>query len=298
MNGRQLLEFGTRGIGGIAEADHRYFFDCLNQAAADFVRETTALKNTAVITTVADQQAYDLPHDFLALYAKDRRRRLVAKYESGSNVYWPVCSSQEKIFRLNLTDAQDVPSRFAVAEADAAPDPVTGTATADGAKAGGLATLTDSAAAFVGAVNPGDLIANTSDASAGVVISVTSDTALKAALFGGGVNEWASGDAYEITPLPKFRVILEAPAASDGDTLTVPYLAKPAPIYHDAGMWRFDAASCRAIAYEGGYIYKMDYDLDAEADGHLHMIYLTEVRKKKVDMARSILQGERYPERR
>ena len=299
MNGRQLREFGTRGIGGIAADDFRYFFDCLNQAACDFVRETAALTNVVDITIAAEQAVYDLPHDFLALYAKDKRRRLVAKYETEDTVYWPVCSTYEKIFRANKTDAQDVPARFAILDADVQSDPVTGTATGDGTAASGLARLTDASADFVSAsVAPGDLIANDTDGSDGVVIAVNSASALDAALFGGTRNDWATGDAYTLSPLPRARIVLDGPPSTDGHTLTLPYLAKPAPIYHDLGMWRFDPASCRAIAFEGAYIYKNDYDLDTDADAHLHLFYLNEVRRKKVDMARNLLQAGRYPERR
>jgi hypothetical protein len=297
MDGKTLLKYGEEGLGGIDIDDKKFFFDCLDAAVTDFVRRTRTVTSSKVITTIEDQQAYNLPPNFIELYAKGYRRRLLGKYSDGTNTYWPVLTSYEKIFRADLTDSKDYPGRFAIIDKQEKDDIVEGTATADGNPSAGEIILEDSAASFESTVNARDIIHNTPDGSDGIVLSVTDDTHLKCALFNGADNEFVSGNAYVSIPACNNQVYLDAPSKTAGHTLTLPYVCMPSPIYSDYGFWRFPAMSCRAICYEAAYLYKVDYDFDGKRDKHLHDLFEDEIKNTNIETARRRLQGGRYTER-
>jgi len=275
--------------------DDRILYDYLDAAAEEFVRETKCLHATATITTVADQQAYDLPPDFLGLYMKNPRDRFFGKYYDGSCTTFPALCPYEQIFRENLTDALSIPGRFAIIDKAAAPTQLSGTTSAAGARAAGQATLTDSAALFetTGAVFPRDRVHNTTDGSSGIVLSVSSETALITALFDGKTNGYAKGDAYVITRATPKQVYLVAKSKTSGHTLTIPYLCKPDPVYSDYGTWRFDPVSCRAICHEAAFQYANRKGEYSSADRH-HALFNLEVTRAKNERAGLVIQGGRY----
>ena len=296
MDGKSIYNYGLQAAGGIAEADKRVFFDCLDAAAVDFVRQTKILTATCSITTVEGQQRYDLPANFIEFYAKDRAGRFVGKYNDGSYDHWPRLTSFEKLFRANYTESRDVPSRFAIVEKEDSEEVVTGTATADGAATGGQCILQDDAAAFKSTAEVRDIIHNVVDDSDGLVLSVTDDTHLVCALFDGTNDAWEDGDAYAIVPGSNRQIYLDAPSKTAGHVLTLPYICMPAPVYSDYGTWRFSPMSCRKIAYEGVWLFNLDYDEKAKLPQyqHLHDQFVDEVLKVNRETAMKRLQGGRY----
>jgi len=118
MDGKQLtrlvLDLLDEEAASSLFAKQRVIFDYLDAAAVSFSRETEGLKREAVITTVADQQTYDLPPDFISLYMKNSRGRYFAKYYDTANYSFPIKSTYEKIFKSNLTTSKSTPNRFCI----------------------------------------------------------------------------------------------------------------------------------------------------------------------------------------
>lgn len=234
--------------------DERTSYDYLYEAALELVDRTGCLKSSQTITTVADQQEYDLNPDFLRLYAKNDDNNLVIKYNDGSNDTFLELESYEDLFYNNETTSVNIPSNFALLDGDL-PSRVTGTATATGASSGGQCTLTDSAGDFSD-VEAGAVVHNTTDGSSGVVLSKTDSTHLVTALFGGTNNDWSSSDAYVIQPNARYKLLLDPPPSDSGDTITVPYIQKPAPVYSDYGVYRFPDQYVPALIKYAYWLYK------------------------------------------
>ena len=297
MDGKTLYNYGVKALGGIADTDKKFFYDCLDAAALDFVRQTRILTAIATLTTVEDQQAYNLPADFIEPYLKDRSQRFVAKYNDGSYDYWPYLTSFEKIYRANYTDSKDVPGRFAIRDKPTAETTVTGTATSVGAASAGSCILTATGGTFTTTVEARDIIHNTTDGSDGIVLSVTDDTHLVCALFDGTADDWSVSDAYVITPAANYQVYLDAPSATAGQSLYVPYLCMPSPVYSDYTTWRFPPMSCRAICYEAAWLFNADYEDGLARFENLHKKYLEEIQRVNRETALKRLQGGRYTSR-
>lgn len=295
---RAVLDFLDEEVASALFAKARVVYEYLDAAAVEFARDTQSLTAEAEITTVADQQEYDLPPDFIQLYMKSSVGRFFGKYYDGSNCSWPVFTSYEKIYKTNLTDSKSIPGRFAIRDKDAKEDLIQGAADAAGAASGGQCTLQDDSMLFTttNRVYPRDRIHNTTDGSDGVVLSVTDATHLVCALFGGGSNDWALSDAYVIQPAAEKQVVLDAPSETAGHTLTIPYICRPTPVYSDYGFWRIDPMSCRAIAAEAAFLY-MNQKGDFEAANRLRMIYQEEVLRTRRERAMMRLQDGQYRRR-
>jgi hypothetical protein len=277
-------------------ADSRRIYEYLDWAAALFIRETGILHTSVTITTVADQQDYDLPPDYIRTYMKNRGGRYVAKYYDGSNYFWPVLTSHEKIYKANYTDSRTTPNRFAITDKADKEDMIEGAVTADGAAAGGECTLTDTTKAFTttNKVYARDIVYNVTDGSDGYVLEVTSATELKVALFSGTANEWTSGDTYRIQPGSEYRLILEAPSESAGHTLELPYICMPSPVFSQYGWWRINPRSCRAIAWGGAAMFKQP-EREFQDAAQLGGTFGAEVSRVKYEVAKQrLLENSRY----
>lgn len=274
--------------------DPRVLYQCLDRAAIEFCRETRALTKEIALTTVAAQQAYDLPPDFIGLYLKNPSDRYIFKYYDGSSYSWTVQVPYEQLFRLNLTTAKSSPSYFAVIDKLSQPALITGTTTSAGAVSAGQCTLTDSTKLFLttNLVYPRDIVHNTSDKSDGIVLSVTDATQLVTALFKGmeGQNaDWSSGDAYVIQRSTAKQIFLDAPSETAGHTITLPYTAMPDPVYSDYGFWRLPAATCHAIACEAAFFWQNRKGKYQAADRH-HVMFINEMNRMRIETARSVLR--------
>lgn len=254
MDGKDLtrrLEQLLNEESGSDWLDQRTSYDYLNESAIAFVDRTNCLKTTQSITTVADQSEYNLNPDFLKLYLKDGSENLIVKYGDDDFLTW---KDYEDIIYGNETDSVSMPSHFSIIDADL-PSQITGTTTSAGAATGNLSTLTDTAADFTN-VEAGSVVHNTTDGSSGIVISKTSTTVLKTSLFGGTEDDWASSDAYIIQPQGRYKLVFESPTSDAGDTVTVYYIQRPAPVYHDYGVFRFPLQYATALCKYAFWLYK------------------------------------------
>ncbi len=292
MDGAKLtsrfLDFLDEGGVNANYADTREIYDCLDWAVAIFVRETGALHATQTITTVADQQNYALVPGFLGLYVRDAWDRYIVKYSDGDTTRWPYYVAWEEIWRANVTESR-WPTQVSYREAPDALETEEGTATADGAASGGECVLTDTTKDFQTSdvVYPRSVVHNTADGSTGLVLEVTGATTVRTALFGGTTNAWTSGDAYVIEAANPFQLVLDAPAEAAGHTIEVPYLAMPAPVYSDYGMWRLPIRSCTAICAGGASLFqipKKEY-ADSGQIGGLFAAEITRIRRERARMA-------------
>ncbi|MDD4339207.1 MAG: hypothetical protein PHV00_05955 [Syntrophales bacterium] len=298
MDGRELtravLDFTDGYTAAGKEDKQRRIYECLDAAAAIFLRETRILHTSADLTTVEDQQDYDLPPDFIDLYMADRANRFFIRYYDGSNYSWPLCTSYEEIFRENKTESQSIPNRFCIRDKDDVEAAVTGNTSAAGAASHGQCILTDATQTFTTThrVQARDIVHNETDNSDGVVLSVTDATHLVTALFGGTNNAWTSGDVYRIQPATERELYLDAPSETAGHILRVPYVCMPTPVYSDYGAWRFPPRVCRAIASGAAALLVLpesSYDESRVMQG----LFLDEIRRLRAERAQAILDQGR-----
>ncbi len=221
----------------LLESDNSAFIDeylsyrYLYEAHTDFVMKTGSLKATQSITTVADQKEYTLSSDHLYIYTENNGVPYI-QYEDGSGqLYFPKEKAYQEVVHQSSVNSTAVPGSFAIIDHPTLNTALTGTTTAIGAATNGESTLTDAAATFTDTIAAGDMVYNETDSSYGVVITVTSDTALVTALFGGTNNQWASSDSYVVTPQGRLRLVLGQPPTTAGHTMTVYYVARPAPVF-------------------------------------------------------------------
>lgn len=229
-------------------------YQLLNEAAIDWTTRTKCIRSTQSITTVASTSAYDLNPDYLGLYLRDSSKNFFIKYYDGTNTSFINQIEYSDIVLAN-SNYQTLPSSFAVIDKSTLPTRITGTASANGAASGGECTLTVAASAFSN-VYAGDNVHNTTDGSTGVVLSKTSNLALVTALFNGTNSDWSSADAFVIQPQARKQVILEPPSSTAAHTVTVYYVQKPAPVYSDYGMFRFDGEVSNALVKYAAWLYK------------------------------------------
>lgn len=161
-------------------------------------------------------------------------------------------------YRIEKVSTQSFPSSFAIRDKQALYSQITGTATSDGDASGGQCILTDTSGVFITTdyVNKGDVIHNTTDASDGVVLSVTDATHLYCALFNGTDNEWDSSDAYVIQPQGRLELFLDPPPSTSGHIVRVDYIERPDPVYSDYGVYRFRQHAMEAIIKYAAWLYK------------------------------------------
>ena len=269
-------------------------YECLDMAAGIFFRETRLLHRSVEIKTVAGQQSYNLPADFIDLYIQDSSGRYAVRYDDGTTQSYPALRQYDDIFLDNRTDRKDYPDYFAVTEIspDDVPTLISGTASSAGTASGGRSVLEDTTKNFVTLnVQPRDMIGNDTDASVGIVLDVVSTTKLGVDLFEGTKNAWTKSDAYSIRSAIRQKMILSDPPLTSDYVITVPYVCLPAPVYWDYGVWPISDTSCRAIADGAASLFKtgkMEY-VEAKA---LSSLFADEIRRIKMEMGmRHLKQG-------
>ena len=259
MDGKALLRrlrYVINEVIGSAFLDDRLSYELLWEAAQEYVRRTRCITGSCTITTVADQTNYDLEPDFIELYQRDKNGNFFIPYNDGSNTTTITWTSYENIIHANNTTSVSIPSNFCIIDKSSLPSQVTGTATSDGDASGGQCTLTDTSATFqTSLVSPGDTIHNTTDGSDGYVISVTDETHLVVALWGGTDNEWDTSDAYVIQPQPRLQIRLDPPPSTAGHTGTIYYIARPEPVFSDYGVYRIPEKVHNALVFYAAHLY-------------------------------------------
>lgn len=272
--------------------DQTKVYRALDQAAKDFCRLVEALTSEASITTVAGEQVYDLPPDFLKPYVRGRSQRLLARYDRGGDlVDWPRLVSYQNLFLADL-GSQEVPARFALRDRQRPPDVLTGTAGAESSLAvDGEAILHDPGADF-STWHPRDQIHNTSRDTSGLVLEVVDATHVRCALFPAGRAGFVTGDRYRLLSASGRELVLEGPALSSGHVLTLPYVCLPNPLYSELSSWRLADTSCLAIAGEAAFLYQVAAP-GLKPNPALHALYQGEVQRLKIERAQECLHSGR-----
>jgi hypothetical protein len=294
MDGKQLtqafLDAVDKAEADLLELQPRAIYQALDLAAIEFARQTRILTKTATLTMVMSQQRYDLPPDFLTIYPSSPSGRLLGKYtDTGGTVYWPVAVDEGLIFQDDDSATNDSPPEaFAIVPRQAAETRITGTTTSAGAATGGEATLTDAVATFTGAVEVRDRVHDATKESSGIVIAVAAH-ALTCCMFGGISAAFGSGDAYVIVPAATQQALLDAPAAVAGETLVIPYICAPPPVFSDYASWPFKESTCQRIAQEAAFQYLLHkrQGKPREAD---HQMFNSEITQTKREIALNILK--------
>jgi hypothetical protein len=75
-------------------------------------------------------------------------------------------------------------------------------------------------------------------------------------LFDGTGNDWTTADNYFITPQGRFSIILDPPPASAGDTLTVYYVKRPAPVFSLYRSYSIPIGYKQALVHYAAFMYK------------------------------------------
>ena len=285
MDGKDLLRRLRQLLNEDSDSgwlDEQSSYDFLYDAAVEYVDRTACLRTSQSITTVADDEAYDLKPDFLKLYLRNKSGDFYIKINDGSNDYFSTFKDYEDIYYQNNTTSIAIPSHFTIIDASI-PSQVTGTATSSGAASNGECTLTDSAADFSD-VEAGAVVNNTTDGSNGIVLSKTSTTALVTALYGGTDNDWDSSDAYVIQPQGRYQIILDPPPSTANYTIYVPYVQRPAPVYSDFGAYRF--ANPSLLVKYAFWLYKYR-DREPNFGDAMYRFWDMEVRKKAYTVNRA-----------
>jgi hypothetical protein len=247
---RQVLSEGS----GSAWLDTKSSYDHLYNAAIATVSRTDMLTTTQAITTVANDSTYNLNADFLKLYMVDDRNDFFIKYYDGSSTTFIYSSSYQSIYLANNTTSVSIPHRFAITDSSAVAN-ITGTASAAGNATNGECTLTDSTAPFAN-VSAGDYVHNTTDGSNGIVLAITSTSAIVTALFDGTENDWDQNDAYVIIPQARFQLVLDPPPLTAGHIVTVPYVYKPAPVFSNYRSYKIPNGYKSALVKYAAWEYK------------------------------------------
>jgi hypothetical protein len=239
----------------------RLSYTLLNQAADELVGRTGCLRATTTITTVADQQEYILPANFLAVLNADSQNRKFVQFTlAGSTVAQNVNEGVYADMRNSgLTSTSRIPGSFCIMDYVSTPSRVEGVATAISAKSEGECTLTCSAgmsSALLANVSVGDIIHNVTDVSSGYVIAKPSSLGLTTCLFDGTDNGWTTGDRYIIQPQGRMSIFFDRPLSTSGDTITVEYLQRPAPVYSPYRAFRIPAQQMNHLVDYAAEFYK------------------------------------------
>lgn len=265
MDGATLLRSLREAVGepsGSQYIDTRTSYQYLFEAATELVRRSRCLKSTQTITTVAGTSVYTLNADFLALDLRNSSGEYIVKYYDGSDTRWIGFDEYDNIIYANQTTAQAIPNRFTIIDKSALYSQITGTATSAGASSAGLSVLTDSGGLFTGTdyVSVGDVVHNTTDGSSGIILSVTDGTHLNTSMFSnstGASASWDSSDAYVIQPQGRLEIRFDPPLSTANHTITIYYLPRPAPVFHDYGVYRFQQSYMDVLISYAAEKYKL-----------------------------------------
>ena len=241
-------------------------YDLLNQAANQLNTKIRHIETSVDITTVASQADYTLPANYLLNVRQNNLGRNLIRFDDGATLH-AIPEKDDDIRWKNKSytvTSTDVPTSFSIAYDDVEDSQVSSTATSTGAATAGKCTLTDSTAPFAD-VQACDTIHNITDGSTGVVLSKTSSSSLITALFDGLNNDWSSGDSYIIQPQAKYKITLDPPPSSSGNTITLDYLRRAKPVYSDYDLFQFPVQYQDSLVYYAVAFYKMRMQLTDEA---------------------------------
>ena len=269
-----LSEFNSSWV------DLKTSFDYVYESAKDFAKETSCCHGSQTITTVSGTAEYNLNPDFLEVLTKDDHNKPIIKFYDGTSTDW--LSMQSYSDFLQDDDTPSTPNGFAITDASIG-DRITGTATSTGAVSGGESILTDATADF-SSVYPGDVVINTTNDYYGYCIG-KGTTSITTAMFdltvrGGQYVGWSSSDTYIIQPVGRYQVVLDPTPDTSGQIITVPYQARPTPVYSDYGIYPFATGYEEALIKYAAWLYKYR-DSKPQFGDPLYMAYERAMRKGK-----------------
>lgn len=259
MDGKTLLKQLDRLL--LEDASSAFMVDhlsyqFLNEAASYVAMRVGMPRASQSITTVADQEEYDVNADFLGLYLRDTSKNFYLVYSDGTSNHFITWKAYEDLILADqAANSVLIPSGFTLIDKSSLASRITGTASANGAASGGECTLTVATSTFSN-VFAGDIVHNTTDGSTGVVVSKTSTTAMVTALFGGTNNDWSTSDAFVIQPRFRWQLIFDPPPSTAAHTATLHYIQEPGPVYSDYGMFRLPAQYAPAIVKMAAWLYR------------------------------------------
>lgn len=228
-------------------------YEYIWKAVLDFNRRTHFQTNIQTIAVTPSTAAYNLNPDYVDLSLFDSYNQKFIKYTTGGNDSFLYAQPYSTSVLQNTSTAVSPPTYFSITDAAALPN-WTGAASSAGAAVNGECTLTDSTATFTN-VFPGDFVHNTTDGSHGVIIAATSATQVVCALFEGTSNDWAPADAYIIVPQARWQIIFTPPPAFT-DTVTVPYIQRPLPVYSPYRSYRLPLDAELPVVSFAAFLYK------------------------------------------
>ena len=99
------------------------------------------------------------------------------------------------------------------------------------------------------------------------MLSVTSETALVAALFDGSDDEWDKDDTYVVVLQPRMRIVLDPPPSEDDDTITLNgYVRSPRPVYSDYDTFGIKSEFTTALVSYAAWMYRYQDKQPNEGD--------------------------------
>jgi hypothetical protein len=239
--------------------DDRSSYDVLWKGAIEVVSSARIHTASQVVTTIANQAAYNLYADFLDVYTTDDQNRKFVMYDAGNGKTPIFLRDYPGVIYTNSTTSVSVPSTFSIVDAPAL-SILSGTASAAGAVSGGEAILTDATAPFA-SVAAGDAAHNTFSGHEydGIVTYVNSSSSLITCMFDESSTPfgWANADTYRITPQGRFQLVLDPPPLTAGQTVTVPYVQRPAPVFSPYRAYRIPINYKQALLSYAAAFYKM-----------------------------------------
>jgi hypothetical protein len=269
-----LSEFNSSWI------DLKTSFDYIYEAAKDFAKETSCCHLSQTITTISGTSDYNLNPDFMEVLTKDDHNKPIVKFYDGNSTDW--LSMQSYSDFLQDDDTPDTPNCFSITDAPTI-SRISGTTTSAGVHSGGESVLRDTTADF-STVYPGDVVINATNDYYGYCIA-KGTTSITTAMFdltvrGGQYVSWGSGDAYIIQPVGRYQIWLDPTPSISGQIITVPYFAKPIPVYSDYGIYPFATGYEEALIKYAAWLYKYR-DSKPQFGDPLYVAYERTMRKGK-----------------
>ena len=234
-------------------------YNYLFQAAIEFVGRTNCLHGEATITTVANQQTYDLPADFLQLYVRDDNNTHVVKYYNTSSYQMIPYRSYERVYYEDQTTAQSIPNYFSIMDSQLTRQSalrVTGTSTFAGASVGGAVLVADTTSRLCHVCLTGILFTTPRTVPTGWFWS---SRAQRRICHG---DVWWHKQRLECwrwlcdSAERRYQLVLDPKPLTSGHTVYVPYTQRPVPVFSDYGIYRFPDRVFPAIVKYAFWLYK------------------------------------------
>ncbi len=261
--------------------DRKTTFDFLFEAAKNFASDTRSLHSTQTITTVDGTAKYALNPNFLRVLTEDNNGKETIPYNNGTTTSWLSLEQYPTIVYEDLDEA--TPYRFSITDRPKGTQ-LTGTATSSSTNSGGETTLTDTTAAFT-TVPVGSSVYNTTSSYIGYVLSVTSGTAVKTAMFDlsavqSAYANWTSTNAYIVQPAAQYDLVLDPAPDTSGHTIALEYICSPDPVYTDYGSYGFASGFEETLLKYAAWLYKYR-DMQPKFGDALYQAYDMQMRKAR-----------------